>query len=247
MAKTFANIKAQARTYLDESSQADWKDDEVEREVNNGYQEVVTAVLEVYEDYYLSNTTIDLVENQQEYGTSDSVPSDIFKFRRVEVNYQAVSSTNSIFYKALALTIDDVRTRLNDATSGVYSETAPMYYTYGFDSNTKVGLLPVPPRDEASGVKIWYIPYVADLTGDTDTFNIPYADRYAALIGKYAAAVLLRKGQQEEGAASRLMQEFIADLARMKQQLEDHVADDGKHIIVTDPTNTDFQLDNTYL
>ena len=45
MAKDFDYLKAQTRTYLDEVSQADWKDNEVEREINNGYHEVVSSVM----------------------------------------------------------------------------------------------------------------------------------------------------------------------------------------------------------
>lgn len=240
MSKTFANIQAFTRTILDESSQDDWTDTEVQREVNNGYQELVTAVIETYEDFYLDLDTIDLKADQQEYGTDDGLSSNIFKVRRVEINYQADSNSNSRFYKATPFNITESRTRLADSASGVYSTSAPSYYTYGFDSNFKIGLLPIPITTETDAMKVWHIPYVADLSDSTDTFNIPYADRYAVLAGKYAAGILLRKGQQEEPAAARLLTEFEADLVKMKQQLENHVADDGKRILVTDIVETDF-------
>ena len=246
MAKTYGQIKAQARTYLDEATEADWDDEEVNREVNNSYQEIVTAVMEVYEDFYLTSDLISLVENQQEYGSADGFPTNIFKLRRVEVNYDT-SKTNSIFYPAIGVTMDDIRSRLNDATSGVYSSTSPVFYTYGFDSNFKLGLLPVPAVDSANGLKLWHIPYIADLVDDDDTFNIPYADRYAQIAGKMAAGILLRKGQQEEPASAQYMGEAMSDLERMKQQLENHVAGDGKRVTITDPMNTDFGLNNTHI
>lgn len=246
MAKTFANIKAQTRTYLDESSQSDWLDTEVEREVNAGYHEIVTAVMTTYEDFYLSTDTISLVEGQQEYGVLDGLPSDVFKINRVEVNYQA-SNSNSVFYKAVAVNMEEIRTRLANNTSGVYSLTAPIYYTYGFSSNFKLGLLPVPSEDSSNGLKMWYVPYIADLSSDSDSFNIPYPDRYAPMIAKYAAAVLLRKGQQEEAAAQRLMDEFLFDLSRMQRQLEDHAGGDGERIVISDVQNVDFTINNTVL
>ena len=45
MAKDFDYLRAQTRTYLDEATQADWKNDEVDREINNGYHELEDLVI----------------------------------------------------------------------------------------------------------------------------------------------------------------------------------------------------------
>lgn len=235
MAKTFANLKSQIRTYLDESSAYDWTDAEVAREANSGYQQVISAVMETYEDFYITTSQLSTVADQQEYNvSSDSLPSDIFKIRRVEINYD-VSNSNSVAYKARPESMDKVLSRLGNTNTGLYATSNPIYYLQGFGSDALLGFLPIPTKDGTNAIKLWYVAQQADLSDDTDNVNIPYADRYYAMIAKYAAGVLLRKGQQEEPAAGQYLGEFEADLDKMIRQLEDRLADSNKSIVVTEP------------
>jgi len=243
MAKTFLDIKNQIRTYLDESSAFDWTNPEVEREANAGYHEIITSVMETYEDFYLTTTQINTITDQQEYTSVESVPTDIFKIRRVEINYD-VANSNAQSSKARSETMDHILNRLSDTTTGIYSEGQPVYYFQGFGSSTVLGFLPIPNNTDINAIKIWYIQEQSDMTSDTDAVNIPYADRYYSMAAKYAASVLLRKGQQEEASADRLLREFDSDMERMKQQMEDRIADNTKSIVVTDAENTNFSFFN---
>ena len=127
MAKTFLNAKTHTRVSLDEVSQDDWLDTEVEREVNNGYQEVVTSVMETYEEFYVTTSQFDSVADQQEYGTYDGLPTDIFKLRRVELNYN-VSDSNSIPRRAKPVRVDEILRDLGNSALGISVYRNPAYY-----------------------------------------------------------------------------------------------------------------------
>lgn len=224
---------------MDEATTADWTPEEVDREINSGYQEVVTSVMEIYEEFYVTTTTFDSKEDQQEYGTSDDFPTDFFKMRRVEINFDT-SNSNSIPRRAKPVSIDSVLRDLGNSALGISIYRNPAYYLIGSGSGIKLGFIPIPARDGTNAIKIWYIPVQTDLSDSTNSPNIPYEDRYSKLISLYASATLLRKGQQEEVAARQYLLDFEEGLAKMRAQLEDRVADDAKAIIDTMQFDTDF-------
>lgn len=245
MAKNLSYLRSQTRTYLDEATQADWKDTEVDREINNGYQEVVTAAMDAYEEFYIQTVTFNTVANQQEYGSADGLPDEMFKIRRVEVNFSP-DTENSTKVKCNPIVIDQVRTNLENTSNAVTSFNAPVYYFIGGGSSDyKIGLIPVPTSSGSGSVndpnaKIWYVELVDDLALSTDIVKIPYADRYAKLIARYAASVLLNKGQQEDASAASYMVMFERGLLKMQQQLEDRVSDDVKTVVDTAGEDVDF-------
>src|SRR3990167_7059362 len=220
---TWQNILSNIRTILDEATATRWTNAEVQLETNNGYQEVVTAVMETFEDYYLTQATTSLVADQQEY----QLPSDFFKVRRVEVNYDA-SNSDSIPQRALPVNMDEVRRDLGNQTIGVSFIRKPGYYL----SHDNIGIIHVPPEASTNGLKIWYIRYVTNESSFGATKpDIPYPDRYAKLIVLYGAGQLLRKGQIEETSAARYLAEFEIGLEKMKRQLEDRTAEESKQVI----------------
>ena len=245
MAKDFDYARAQTRTYLDEATQADWKDAEIDREVNNGYHEVVSSVMTVYEDFYLTSVGFDTVANQQEYGTADGLPTNMFKLRRLEVNFTPATE-NSMRVVAKPATLDDVNMPLGVSNPAITPFQRPTYYLIGGGSTDyKVGFLPIPTSsgpDWASNnnCKLWYIEEPEDLLLGGDLIKIPYPDRYAKLIARYAAGILLSKGQQEEKNATNYMVIYNTELNKMQEELEDRVSDGAKHVIDTAGEDIDF-------
>lgn len=239
MAKVIADLRGQVRTYLDESSAADWTTAEVDREINVCYHTVYGAVVEVFEDYYLTTTTMNVVVNQQEYGSSDSFPSDFFKMRRVEINYN-VPDSSSKPYRALPVIMDEVRRDLGNTVIATSVSRNAAYYLYGTGTSAKIGFIPIPTIAGSAGIKLWYVKVLTDLSGSNTTVDIPYPDRFSWIISLGAAANLLRKGQQEETAAARYRQEFEVEIEKMKQALEDRVAEESKTIIEVTGDITDF-------
>lgn len=231
MAKTLLNVRNDVRTYLDESTESDWLDSELNRAINKAYHRVFTAVVDVYEDYYITEATADTVGSQQEY----SLPSDFYKIRRVEINYD-IENSNTAFSRALPINLDSVRYRLANTNSGATTITNPSYYIQG----DILGFLPIPSNNGDEAIKIWYVRILSDLVENSDNVDIPYADRYYGIISKAAAAEALRKGQQEPFEAKRLEDEAQADIDNMKRELEDRISEEGKKIIDTSGDHLDF-------
>ena len=224
MSKTFLNIRDATRSYLDEASAVDFTETEVKREVNSGFHRIVTAVLETFENYYVATYETSSVASQQEY----ALPSNFLKVRRVEINYQP-NTTGSVKQRAYPMDIDQVRRDLSVSTLGPSVIRNPGYYIVG----NNIGFIPIPSvsSSDTDAIKIWYVATQDDLSADDDDVDVPYADRFAPSIAKYAAAQLLRKGQQEEQAAKTLMGEFMSDMEELKRQLEDRIEEESKSVI----------------
>jgi len=230
-------LTAETRMLLDEVTAKSWFDAEVQREINFAYHEFVSAVITTYEDFYRTFTTFNFVANQQEYGSVDGVPTDVFKVRRVETNYDVAKAPNN-FIKSLPVDITQIRDQLGSSNFGGIRNS--LYYVFGFDSSFTIGFVPTPTIDSTGGVKFWYIKNIANLSLSTDPVSIPYSDRYAKGISLIAASMLLRKGQQEEGASERYMLEGQNMKGQMMEELEDRIADDSKIITDTLGMSLDF-------
>lgn len=226
MAKTLANLRTHCRQYLDEVSEADWSDVQINGEINYAYLEAYTAVIETYEDYYKTDYTANLVEDQQAY----ALPSDFLKMRRLEVKYDSDGN----YVKATPYNFDQIGVAYDSTTFS--SLMRPIYELSG----SYIKLLPLPSENVTSGLRMIYIAQETDLDSDTDTINIPFPDRYGKYIVKGACAELLRKGQQEETVANLYSQEFQVGLEKMKQELEVRYADGSKMIQDTAGGYNDF-------
>lgn len=226
MAKTLSNLRDHVRTYLDEVSAADWTDVQVEREINYAYLEVVSAVIDTYEDYYRSRYTADFVASQDEY----ELPTDFLKMRRLELKY--VSTDERI--KANRFSFNQIP-RATNSTS--YSFLGSPIYDLSGDF---IKILPVPTVAVTEGILMYYIRQVSELSEDTDEIDIPFPDRYGKLVTIGATAELLRKGQQEEAVAAKYDDKFQIGLEKMKSELEDRIADGPKMIEDTLGEYNDF-------
>lgn len=218
MSKTLSDLRAEARIYLDEAVQTDFLDSEINIAINRGYQNVVTAVISIFEDYYITHSETTTVANQQEY----VLPNNFYKMKRVEANYTP-DQPNSVRTRLFPVNLENVKTRLNESGNPLAGGN---YYIIGND----IGLVPVPTIGGQNALQIWYMPMQSDLSDSNSNVNIPYSDRYSELIIKYAVAVLLRKGQQAEAVATQYMREFETGILTMKNELAEREDDDMKTI-----------------
>lgn len=223
MSKTLLQVRTQVRSYLDETAAADWNDSELTTLINQRYHRLYSAVANVFEDYKITTSFDSLVANQQEY----TLPTDLYKLRRVEVNYD-ITNSNSTFQRVTPFTgLDAIRTRLAETNIGSNLFRQPGYYVTGL----KIGLLPIPTSSGTNAIKYWYVPVLTELSSDSDTIDIPYPDRYWHIIAEGATADALRFGQQESSEADKFDQKFVAGILLMQEELEDRVADDAKFVI----------------
>jgi len=223
---------------LDESSPADWTDNQIDESLNYSYHEMVTLITEVYEDYYIKTDTLDTIASQQEYDTDEGVPTDMFKLARVEINYDVDGDATPS--RAKASEIEAVLGELANTNLGVTTNSRPIYYLFGRADNLKLGFIPVPDKAGTDAIKLWYTYTVSDMSDDDDRPDIPYEDRYARLICYGALADLLDKGQQESAAADNYLERFEVGMERMKQQLKERLADGPRGVTNTSGENPDF-------
>lgn len=223
MAKQLQDLKPEVRSYLDEAVAADWTDAEVLRSINRAYHDVIGFVIEDYEQYYETTTPFQyaLVANTQEY----TIDSSLIKTTRVEINYNP-TTTGSTASRALAIRMEEIGRNLGN-TNSVGSTFSTGYYLHGPIGAQKIGFIPVPLVSDTTGhsISVWGIALPNDLADDADNVNIPHADRFAYLVSLKAAAQMLRKGQQEEAAASRYMAEYRQGIIDMMTALSSRQAD----------------------
>lgn len=230
MAKTLAQLRTNVRMYLDEVDSADWKDAQLNTQINFRYLSMYSAIIDTYENYYRKVVTTSTVADQSEY----ALPDDFLKMQRLEVKYQSGDN----YRKATFIDTERIPGQLG--TDSYSSATRPAYSISG----EYLELITVPTESVSSGLKMYYIYELPELSADTDELNIPFVNRYAHFIALGAAGDLLRKGQQEETAAARYIAEFELGLQQMKSQLEDRF---GGVKTILDTENDIISFDNELL
>lgn len=241
MAKTIANLRVGVRMYLDESQQADFTDIEVDREINYAYHDLISKVMEIYEEFYATTTpkNVSTVASQQEY----SLDTGLIKVTRVEINYSP-SDANSQAVRAIPVKMDEIPLNLgNTAIEGSTLFNAG-YYLHGPQGSQKIGFVPVPLQTGTNNVRIWGIEAPSDLSDNNTTVSIPYPDNFSQLVEKKAAATLLKKGQQEVTAGDNLLKEYAIGLLDMQTFLKERIADGAW--VIQDSMGEDIQFENPF-
>lgn len=239
MAKTLTNLRVGVRMYLDEAQQVDFLDTEVDREINYAYQDVISQVIEVYEDFYLTTSpeTYSTVANQQEY----AVTTNLLKVNRVEINYTP-SNSNAVAIRAVAVKMSELPLNLTNTGVGVTGSLSCGYYFYGSPTGQKIGFIPVPTETGTNNISVWGIEAPSDLSSASDNVIIPYADSYAKLIELKAASELLRKGQQEEKVAQQYLANYLTGILNMKTFLKERQSDGPWMIQDSEIEDTAFDI-----
>ena len=238
MAKTLENLQVGVRVYLDEVQQTDFLDTEINRSINYAYQDFISHVMEVYEDFYSTTTPIQIttVADQQEY----SLDTSLIKVTRVEVNYKP-SDSNSKPLRAIPIKMSELPRYLDNLNTGGSGLFNCGYYIHGKLSVQKIGFVPIPENGGSNAAEVWGVQLPSDLIAG-GSVDIPYADRFAYLIELYAAGILLRKGQQEETAAARYITEYQAGILQMKTFLVERQSDGVR--MIEDSLFEDVAMDN---
>lgn len=241
MAKILSDVRTATRAILDETTAADWSNAELNTLINQRYHRVYTTVINVYEDYYLTTDTFNSVADQQEYSSAHGVNSDIYKIRRVELNFN-VSNANSAPTRCMPIKDTDAVLRdLGQQNIGVQIFSHAYYYTFGHGSSFTIGFIPIPDRTGTNAIRMWYITQISDMSSDSTNLNIPYADRYFYIIAEGAAADALRFGQQDSAEADKLDIKFDKGLLLMQQELEDYTAEGTRHVLDISGEYIDFE------
>lgn len=225
--KTTADLIANTRTLLDEAQPEDFTADEVLYQVNYAYHFVVSKVIEIYEEFYLTTTPkmYSTVANQQQY----TLDTTLLKFERVEINYDPTVN-GSVAQRATALKLEELPLSINNTLVDGSSLFNAGYFIIGSQGVQKIGFVPIPQITATNNISVWGIEAPSDLVNDTDPVLIPYPDNFAQIISKVAAANLLKKGQQEVQAAGDLLNEANVDILNMQTFISERQSDSANMI-----------------
>ncbi len=209
--------------FLDEAQPADWSTTEVLDQINDAYHFVVSKVVEVYEEYYLTTTplTYSTVANQQQYALS----ATFLKIERVEINITPVSTPTADPQRATAIKMEEIPLSLNSSILNGSPYFNVGYYIAGPQSAQYIGFVPVPAETGTDNISVWGIVAPADLSAAADPVLIPYPDNFAQIIAKIAAGNLLKSGQQEVNAGNDLLNSAMADVLNMQTFIKERQSD----------------------
>ncbi len=133
---------------------------------NEAIDEAEAEIHTIYEDYFLTYSTINLVAGTKEY----SLPIDIYANKIRSVLHEDGDLLYPMTRIRFSDKFEDIRSTEKYNTSGSYR-----YFLVNTSAANGVKMyIAPPPRDTiTSGVRIWYIRNANRITATTDTCDIP--------------------------------------------------------------------------
>jgi hypothetical protein len=198
MAITLAELRTQARQRADQEDSNFVSDSELTSYINNSIAELHDILIQAYSsDYYLSEYDFNTVAGQAAY----DLPADFYKVLGVDVKLN-----NSDFFTIKRFNFNE-RNKFDDF--GVWSVlgiTAVRYRVMG----SQLRFTPIP--DDATAVKLWYIPLAEKLVADAD--ELSDLNAYSEYVIVDAAIKMMAK---EESDPTILIQQKAA----LKRRIEE--------------------------
>lgn len=187
-----------SRTFPDNTS-GFWTDEILTDYVNLASKEVQNTIVQAFEDFYVTQTSITLVGGTIEY----SMPADVMKVRRVEAE-----RSNQDPIEVLPTTPGMARTNNYYYTS---ANSTLEYYLRG----NQIVFPQLSANTVYSSMRFFYINRISDVSSGSSTVDIPDEFRNAVIWG--AARLALHQQQSDTSKADA---EFFRQLNIVKQQAE---------------------------
>lgn len=195
---TYAEIKANLQKELDLEEETFITPEELLKYCNEGIELVSSDIHSIYEDYFLTNTTLNLVNGQAQY----DLPSDIYAQKIRHIVYNDNGSKNYEIRR-----IKQIRN-----ISNIQSEDLYQYLiTNSAVSGNKLTIYPT-PQEDSSYTTIWYLRNAKRITADTDTLDIP---EFSFVVVQYMRWKCLDKERRDDAEAA------LRDLNNMRAQMID--------------------------
>ncbi len=195
---TYADLKAYLQKELDLEDETFITPDEMKSYFNEAVDMIEAAIHNIYEDYFLTNTSLSFVNGQAAY----ALPSDIYaqKIRKILYNDGGA-------YKYEIKRVKKLEETMFIQTPDLYSYVLTNDATAGL----KITLFPTPQADAPYGT-IWYIRNAKRFTVDADVCDIP---EFTNVLVQFVRWKCLNK----EGHPDTM--QALEDLGRMKQEMVD--------------------------
>ncbi len=189
-----------SRVYPDNSS-GFWNDDLLQNYFNLTQQEVQQELVQTFEDYFITDTTLNISAGQNRY----AVPSDFLKMRRME-DIRNGGTPREILPTRLNLP--------NQAFGFNISSGGGFGHGYHIEADSIV-FDNTPSFTDDSAVRLYYIKRLADVTAASDTSEIPDEHHRVLVWGVVKHALY-----QQQSENNFALVEFEKHLSRMNRQAE---------------------------
>lgn len=162
---TWADIKAKVQKDLDLESETFVTADELLGYANEAIKKIEREIHTIYEDYFLTRSSITLVPAQEEY----DLPSDIFANKIRAVVYRTGSTVNKV---SRVMDWNKFYDYECDKASGVSTQVYSYFILNQTAGSPKIVLTPT-PSEAGNFVKIWYLRCANQLTTDSSICDLP--------------------------------------------------------------------------
>jgi hypothetical protein len=186
MPTTLLIARTAVRERLDEATEVFWKDDEIDRWLNEACRDIARAT-ETLRDIATISVTLPTT-------TTYNLPTDCIQVHNVEYTR---TGENTIYpVQPSRISSAEAMGWTNQDTSGI----PQMYFTWGFSGSAQLYLWPKPA--DAGTVTVWYYRLPAEATLDSDNLEIP--EGWQDLLYEYCEyKARLKAGDEMRWKASR--------------------------------------------
>lgn len=194
---TRAELRSRVRFFIDEPTQQNYTDADINTALNVAQDEVQLEIIETFQDYFISPTptVINLIAGTETY----ALATDVVAIKRVE---DAATGL-----EILPLDLNE-KVATGTGLPGLLSATPGNWYLVG----NYIGFTPPPSMNNT--VNYWYVATLPDLTNDTDVSQIP-ALHHDILAVRAAIDCLVK----DESDVTQLTAIYSRDLDRLKRTL----------------------------
>lgn len=217
---TLLQIKTKIKEDLNIDEEDLISDNEMLGYINEAIDDAEAVIHTLYEDYFMTKTTLSLVNGTQAY----SLPSDIYaqKIRKM-VYYK-----DDTRYEILRMKGSDKFTQIPD----INTEDDYQYMIQNsLSEGPKIYLYPTSRETDSTAVTLWYIRNAKRLVESGDTCDIPEFVNYVIAHAKVNCGLK---------ANPRLMDKYEADKERMRELMVDTLT-----LMVPDDRN-EIEMDMTH-
>lgn len=184
------------RTFPDNTSSF-WTDAVLRTYFNLVQEEVQNEIIQVFEDYFVTQTYVNVVNGTAEY----TIPSGCVKVRRVEDNRDVADPV-----EITPVTLNNRGTR-----TSILKEDKGHYYLRG----NQIVLTDTPTYTNASAIRLHYVKKLGDLSASTEVSEIPVEYHRVFTWGIVKHALF-----QQQSDTTVANAEFEKQLLKIRQQAE---------------------------
>ena len=213
LARSILNEPLDATRSFPDNSSSHWTDTTLMNFYNLIQQEVAAEINQVYEDYFVTQTFLTIVNGTAEY----TLPSTFAKMRRVE--YMKSNQSHEI-----------VPVSLNDRGGNYsYVDGSSVFGNSYYLRGNQIVFSDTPTFSDSATVRLQYIRRLADITAASLTSELP-EEHHRVLV--WGVVKLCHYAQQANDQMINLASnEFEKHLKRIREQVEDRQAQRPRKVI----------------